>query len=46
MPNLPWWGWVIVLLILIGLFPGLYHLIVSHLQSGVQTVCSQCTGGG
>ena len=46
MPNLPWWGWLIVLLILIGLFPGLYHAILAHLNAGAATVCNGCTGHG
>ena len=46
MPNLPWWGWLIVILILVGLFPGLYHTILAHLSSGANIVCNGCTGHG
>lgn len=46
MSKIPWWGWVIVLLILIGLFPGLWHQILGLLSSGANTVCNGCTGHG
>lgn len=46
MRNIPWWGWVIILVILIGLFPGVYHWLLDGLHHGVNTVCSQCNVGG
>ena len=46
MRSIPWWGWLIILVILIGLFPGLYHALVSHLGSGLQTICPNCSSGG
>ena len=46
MPNLPWWGWLIVGLILVGMFPGMWHFILAHLHAGVQTVCNNCASNG
>lgn len=46
MPNLPWWGWLIVALVLIGMFPGLWHFFLAHLNAGAQTVCNGCASHG
>jgi hypothetical protein len=44
--RIPWWGWVIIVLILIGLFPHLYHNLLNLTGNGIQTVCSSCSPRG